>query len=94
MAEFASLPVSRRGHSVVPALRSFESARFRVCTRHARSRGMTHNRSFRDSNVWRHAMVLVEDIYRLSAPGASRVAEVGRMLNGLTEALRVYRSGY
>ena len=125
---------------------------------------MTNTSSFRDLKVWRQAMVLVEDIYKLSArfpaaerlgltsqirraavsipsnigegkrrkrqraflyhldialgsqgelevqldiaqrlgfatqkgiePVANRVAEVGRMLNGLIEALQVDRSEY
>jgi four helix bundle protein len=125
---------------------------------------MTNNNSFRDLKVWRQAMALVEDIYKLSArfppterfgltsqlrraavsvpsnigegkrrkrqraflyhldialgsqgelevqleiaqrlgfashkdiePVVNRVAEVGRMLNGLIESLQVERSGY
>lgn len=138
-------------------------AGFLARTSHAPSRGMTNNTSFWDLKVWRQAMALVEDVYRLSArfpaaerfgltsqvrraavsipsnigerkrrkrqraflhhldialgsqgevevqleiaqrlgfatsqeiePVASRVAEVGRMLNGLIEALQLDRPG-
>jgi hypothetical protein len=36
--------------------------------------GMTNNSSFHDLKVWRQAMTLAEEIYRLSV--ANRVAEV------------------
>jgi four helix bundle protein len=34
--------------------------------RHALRRGMKNNASFRDLKVWRDAMTLVEDVYRIS----------------------------
>ncbi len=73
---------STRSNFVVPELRPFEIAPVSLCTPYAQSGGMPNNSSFHDLKVWRQAMGLVEDVYKLSArfPAAERF--------GLTSQIR------